>query len=397
MPSPPATSDPTPSTDQAQIQPTQSPATAPDAPLRRQVLEATEKLHARRFSGLLHFETKADAIFVAAEPSKPHVKRGEAHTGNSMLLLAPGTRRLTVKLSSLLTGREFPGEWTLLGLYVRPDEPTSATLSCKVDGRVIAARNVSLPGGDWSPAMLDLAALPNPVPPGREATLELRLDQPATGNVRIDDVLLINNRQTLVDAGPEGWTVKRAGLRVICERKQRFNLGVVTRDGSPQGWEVEEANELRARFSSSGETTALTVYADGRSFWDGVYQPLSADVRDDKTFAAAHAAPAEIALPETMGRIDRSTQGDMNNDGYNEQLGAYQLQASGGRLELTISPRGAPVPRPVLQIAGMPEGKALITIEGKLVERSTRLPEGQLLVELPARITRATLVTIRIQ
>jgi hypothetical protein len=69
----------------------------------------------------------------------------------------------------------------------------------------------------------------------------------------------------------------------------------------------------------------------------------------------------------------------------------------GGRLELTLIPRSTAVPRPVVQIAGMPAGKALITIEGRLVEQSTRLADGQLLVELPVRITRATLVTIRIQ
>jgi hypothetical protein len=62
-----------------------------------------------------------------------------------------------------------------------------------------------------------------------------------------------------------------------------------------------------------------------------------------------------------------------------------------------MTPRTTAVPRPVLQIAGLPQGRALVTIEGRLVEKSTRLKDGQLLVELPARITRATLVTIRIQ
>jgi hypothetical protein len=177
----------------------------------------------------------------------------------------------------------------------------------------------------------------------------------------------------------------------------RFNFGVVTRDGSPEGWDVEEANELRARFASTGETKALTVYADGRSFWDGAYKPLSVEVRDDKSFAAAHASPAEIAVPETMGRVNRNTPGDADNDGYNERLGAYQVQATGGRIEVTLTPRTTAVPRPILQIAGLPDGKALITIEGRLIEKSTRLADGQLLVELPARITRPTLVSVRIQ
>ena len=175
------------------------------------------------------------------------------------------------------------------------------------------------------------------------------------------------------------------------------NFGVVTTDGSPHGWEVEEASDLRARFRSSGETKHLTVYADGRSMWDGAYKPLSVEVRDDKSFAAAHASPAEVTIPEALGRLSRNTPGDADNDGYNEQLGAYQIQASGGRIELTLTPRSTAVPRPVLQIAGMPQGKALITIEGRLVEKSTRLPGGDVLVELPARITRPTLVTVRIQ
>lgn len=259
---------------------------------------------------------------------------------------------------------------------------------------MIAARKVAIPAGEWTAVMLDIAALP--AAPTGEVTLELLVDQPA-GNVRVDDVLLIDNRETLIDAAPDSWTIKRAGLRITCQRKLRFNFSVVTRDGSPAGWEPLEVNELRARFTSSGETKALTVHADGRSLWDGAYKPLSVEVRDDKTFAAAHQAPAEITLPEPMGRVNRNTPGDADNDGYNEQLGAYQIEASGGRLELTITPRSTVVPRPVLQIAGMPPGKALITIEGRLVEKSTRLDDGQLLVELPARITRATLVTVRIQ
>ena len=371
-----------------------STATKPNEPLRQQVSRASEELHGKRFSGLLHFENKSDKLFVAAAPAVQGVNADDAHTGKSSLLLAPGTRRMTVKLSSMLAGREFPGEWTLVGLYMRSDDAAGVSLSCEENGRAIAARKVALLAGQWTPVLLDISALP--AAPSGDLTLELRFDRP-TVTVRCDDVLLIDNRDTLVDAAPDGWTIKRAGLRITCERKTRFNFGVVTADGSSAGWEVDEANELRARFTSTGETKSLTLYADGRSLWDGAYKPQSAEVRDDKTFAAAHASPAEIAVTETMGRVDRNTPGDANNDGYNEQLGAYLIQASGGRVELTMTPRGAAVPRPVLQIAGLPEGRALITIEGRMVEKSTRLKEGQLLVELPVRITRATLVTIRIQ
>ena len=376
--------------------PAKSPTSSrsPAEPVREQVARAIETLHAQRFSGLLHFESASERVFVSANPAPRGVDAGDAHTGKSSLLLAPGTQRLTVKLSSVLAGRAFPGDWTLVGLYVRSDEANGVSISCQDNGRAIASRKVALPAGEWTAAMLDVSALP--AAPGDDVTLELRFDESARG-ARCDDVLLIDNRETLVDASPNGWTVKRAGFRITCERKLRFSFGVVTAGGSPAGWAVEEANELRARFTSSGETKALTVYADGRSLWDGAYKPLAVEVRDDKSFAAAHAAPAELAVPETMGRVGRSTPGDANNDGYNEQLGAYQIEATGGRLELTMTPRGTPVPRPVLQIAGMPQGRALVTIEGRLVEKSIRLKDGQLLVELPARITRATLVTVRIQ
>ena len=372
------------------------PATSRSAePLRQQVGRAVEALHAKRFSGLLHFENESERVFVSASPAPRGVDAGEAHTGRSSLLLAPGTQRLTVKLSSVLAGRAFPGDWTIVGLYVRcDDDANSLTISCENNGRVIASRKVAVPAGEWTAAMLDVSSLR--AAPGDDVTLELRFERPTRG-ARYDDVLLIDNRDTLIDASPNGWTIKRSGFRITCEQKLRFNFGVLTADGSPAGWAVEEANDLRARFTSSGETKALTVYADGRSLWDGAYKPLAAEVRDDKSFAAAHGSPAEIAVPETMGRVSRSTSGDANNDGYNEQLGAYQVEATGGRLELTMTPRGTPVPRPVLQIAGLPQGKALVTIEGRLVEKSTRLKDGQLLVELPARITRATLVSIRIQ
>ncbi len=376
--------------------PSSQPTTASTEPLIRQLTRASEQLHGKRLSELLHFENKTDQLFVSAAPSKARIDTGAAHTGRSLLLLKPGTQRLRLKLSSMLAGRDFPGDWTLVGLYVRADEAAGVTLSCTGEGgRAIATRRLALPGGQWTPAMLDLSALS--AAPRGELMLELRFDQPTSGSVGVDDVMLIDNRETIVDGAPDGWTITRAGLRIICEHKQRFTLTLVTTDGSPQGWAVEEANALRARFSSADETKALTVYADGRSIWDGAYKPQSAEVRDDRTYAAAHVSPADVAVPETMGRVDRNTPGDANSDGYNELLGAYQIQATGGRLEATITPRSTAVPRPVLQIAGMPQGPALITIEGRLVERSTRLPDGQLLIELPVRLTRATLVSVRIQ
>jgi hypothetical protein len=99
-----------------------------------------------------------------------------------------------------------------------------------------------------------------------------------------------------------------------------------------------------------------------------------------------------------MGRVNRSTPGDSDNDGYNEARGAYQVIATGPRVELTITPRTSVLARPVLEIAGLPPGNVLVNMEGQLVGGATRLSgSGDLLIELPARLERPTQVNVRVQ
>jgi len=98
-----------------------------------------------------------------------------------------------------------------------------------------------------------------------------------------------------------------------------------------------------------------------------------------------------------MGRLNRSTAGDANNDGYNESRGAYEILASGPRVELTITPRTSTLSRPVFEIAALPTGNVLVNMEGQLISGAVRLSNGDLLLELPARIERPTLVNIRVQ
>src|SRR5262249_4403632 len=108
-------------------------------------------------------------------------------------------------------------------------------------------------------------------------------------------------------------------------------------------------------------------------------------------------SPAQIELPETMGRVERRSSGDANNDGYNESRGSYMLIATGPRLELRIVPGASPTIRPVMEITGLPPRKPLVTVEGRLIERILRLEDGTLLAEIPARIDRPTEVNIRVQ
>ena len=99
-----------------------------------------------------------------------------------------------------------------------------------------------------------------------------------------------------------------------------------------------------------------------------------------------------------MGRVDRNTPGDANNDGYNETTGSYRIIAQSPRIEFRFVPaRGTPDPRPVLEISGLPFGKVLATLEGRLIEGSQRAADGSLLLELPATIDRAATVDVRVE
>jgi hypothetical protein len=110
-----------------------------------------------------------------------------------------------------------------------------------------------------------------------------------------------------------------------------------------------------------------------------------------------HQTPAQIEVTEGMGRVDRNTPGDTRNSGYNPTTGSYRIIATGPRIELRFIPHGVPVLSPILEISGLPFGKPLITLEGRLIEQSTRTASGTLLVELPAQIDRAVTVNVRIE
>jgi len=186
-------------------------------------------------------------------------------------------------------------------------------------------------------------------------------------------------------------------LNYVGEMPRKFAFKLATVEAVADGWKVDEANELRARFTSdNGRNKHLTVYADGRSYWDGQLKGISRDVRDNPAFAEQHDSPAQITLPEELGRVNRSTEGDANNDGYNERRGAYEIIANEPRLEMKITPRTKQLLTPVLEVGGLPAGNVLVTIEGKLVERTRRLDDGTLLVELPT-LARPTTVNLRVE
>jgi hypothetical protein len=399
---------------------------ASQEPIGSQLLRVVPPLKNQRFSALLDFENDPDRVFIAAKPPAQLVYE-RAHTGHRSLRIGPGTERVAVKLSSLLGGRPFPGDWTLLGAFLYAEQPIDVMLTVENAGFAVPQRKVTLAARTWTAALVDLSA--GASAPGRQIDPEasatpnalLVLSLPTGGPaVWCDDVMLVDNRQTLVSAGatpsspqseqtpdapttapaasfPSPWSLERRGLSYVGAAPGKFNFSLLTDDVSRSGWKIEEANELRARFSSAGgKTRELTVYCDGRSYWDAQYRALSVEARNS-IFSEEHGAPAEVVVSEELGRVNRDTSGDANNDGYNERRAAYQLVANGPRLELKLTPHTRALLRPVLEITGLSPGKVLVTMEGRLIDRTVRLEDGTLLVEIPMIIERPTTINIRTQ
>jgi len=363
-------------------------------PIGLQLTRAEPRLVGMPFRVLLDFEQETDLSFVTGEGYG--ISLAAAHTGRSSLAIGPG-RSVTVKLTSLLSGA-FPGSWSVAGGYFRPE---SKAARVKVSYRSAAAtkpelqRTVELAAGRWTPVFVDLTELKQTTTSAGLLTFE------ADAGVHCDDVLLLNNNRTMVapaaGAAPgSAWTIREGGFSTVIERAGHFRLALATPEAAPDGWRIVEANDLRARFESAGGKT-WTIYFDGRQYRNGGFIGQTVLAEAAAIFERQHESPADLFVPETIGRIDRDTPGDKYNDGYNEQRGSYELIARGPRFEVTIKPKSPLLAYPVLEIAGLPAGNVLATVEGQLIEKTVRLGNGNLLVYVPATLERATTVNIAVK
>lgn len=377
-------------------------------PIGIQMLRVEPHLQEQRFNVLLDFESQTDSVFVSSSPSSVKIEKSRSHTGQSALALNKAIHRISLPLQSLMTGRPFPDQWTLVGAYLYCREPANVTLRHEVNGVTLARRRLAISPGQWAAAMLDISnpsdvdetpAHSQPAASADAGDFILEFESARRNVIWCDDLILIDNRQTLVDGkeeSPGGWTIRRRGFQLIGESDNGFSFVLPTSDTLADGWKVEEANELRLRLTSAGRSKNLAIYADGRAYRDGRYEPMEG-ASLPPAFAAQNDAPADLLVPQNRGRVNRGTPGDANNDGYNEVRGSYQLSAKGPRFEVQITPNTPSLIRPVLEVAGLPPGKVLVTVEGEWVEKTTRLENQNLLVELPGRIDRPTRVHFRVQ
>jgi hypothetical protein len=381
---------------------TSSAAQSNDEPIGVQMMRTEPQLRTQRFSTLVGFEAPSDTVFVTSTGGAARRDPQHVHTGR-WALRADATS-IRIKLGSLVARNAFPGDWTLLGGYVYAPEGAQLVITCQVGQANVVQRKLAVPPRRWTPALLDITSLsenPALVPRGAATALVVQIESKAA--VWFDDFTLIDNDEDLFappDAGNSldaPWTIRRRGLFYVVNATGRFATKLLAAEsGGSAGWVVEEVGPHRARFSSTGKPAAATIYPDGRAYWDGSYRPLSAAAAEP-AYVQQHLTSARVEVAEEFGRVDRDTPGDADNDGYNESRGAYQVRAAGPRLEIGFAPRTSTVIRPVFEIAGLPPGKAVVAIEGRLVEDHERLPDGTLLIDIPARVNRATTVSVKVQ
>lgn len=379
------------------------PGSVAPAPISVQIIQASPELKGVRFYNLLNFEARTDTVFTSVSNLRSAMDDSTAHSGRTSLRLSGASGKITVKLSSLLgSTQKFPGEWTLIGAYFTAKEAMQVSASCEIGTTTLAKSTTLLQPGQWMPVLLDLT---NILDPQRAltgpASITFSIESAGSAEVWCDDLVLIDNTQWIIgtpEASRDGrWTVAKRGMSYVSSVPDQYALRLSASDMQSNGWKVEEANGLRVRFSSTGKDKQITLFPDGRSYWDGSYRPLASELRREPIWADQQNAPAQIDIPETLGKLNRRSAGDANNDGFNEIRAAYTIQATGPRLEATITPRSTPVLRPMLEITDLPAGSALVTVEGRLVEKTLRLPDGTLLVEIPGKIDRATTVNVRVQ
>lgn len=359
-------------------------------------------LRTLRFTTVLNFELQAEQVFVSGDGGPGQTTQAGAHSGAACLMLPAGTRKVRIDLARIWGPRPFPGPWALAGGYVKLPQAGTIRISYEVDGvggSVVARRDVAA-GTGWTAAFVDIARYYDAG--GRKAVpgvIVLEFPESVTGQAMLDDVMLIDNGRVIVprSADGSGWTIRQRGFGYEIDAMPLWRVSLSGAETDESGWTIRESTALRAVATSKAEGT-WAMYPDGRRYVNGQYKPLKAgEWPNDGAYAAQHTAPALLSVAEETGRVNRTSAGDANNDGYNELTGAYQIAASGPRVEVHITPQTPRLLRPVLEISGLGEGRILATMEGELIERAVRLPDGRVLVEIPQAIARPVTVVVRLQ
>jgi hypothetical protein len=282
-----------------------------------------------------------------------------------------GVKEITVRVEAMTRGRDWPGRWTMVEVEVQADSAERVTLTSGSD-----RAEFELGAGVWTAMRLPLRA--------KATDVVIRAVSGASGSRwQFRRVRLVDDRRVYFR---EGWTVERAAGVLRLET----SAGVVSVPS--RGVEVLEVGLIRARVRDSGGKEGA-VYATGRvageagSAWVGLSP--AAPEGDGRV---------EVRIGDDVGRIDRQSEGDADGDGYNEARGATVIRVSARRLHLFVrSPEDRAVRSAAIEVRGLPAGPVTVLRDGAIVERTERLADGTLLLELPGEVLREQRVDIRVE
>ena len=335
------------------------------------------------FTRLIDFEIESDLAFIDDPGSRIISSPG----GTGRRVLSPAGASTTIRLSSLLLGRPFPGRWNLLGVYVTPGEVSSRVrLTLISPSRSVSERVVSVPGKVWSIVWMDIAE----VDPDAVSSLKLVIHFPdSPRRVLIDDIVLADNLfRDSAGAGPVSLDVLRSGLKwSVTGEGAGATLPTHHADGA-RGYRLESLSPLRATFRDGLGVEAL-VDRRGRVIMGGVMQ-------GEQEAIAHHATPGRVIPVEETAWALRNSVGDSDGDGYDESQGVYRLRARREVVRFSLEARGVPLAWPVIEIDDLPAGEVRATADGVLVQAVERLADGRVRIELPLIVRESAGIEVRV-
>lgn len=341
-------------------------------------------------SKLIDFDSPYDTTFLTARD----VKLTEDPQSPKNRVLSSATAQ--VKLGALVRGREFPGTWDLLGVRVRADRKTPATLVLQSTGGTVFQTQPISADAEWDVSWIELRALPTSMPSNEDLLLVVKSISGTA--LMIDDIFIAQSHtilsQSQIPQTNEPWLVRRSGLKWQVLVRENEVLSLPAAPFVPEGYRVIEANPVRVVFVSGNDTIALD--RTGRLIQNQKTR-LDASVMGFAKTVAENDSPATIEITDDDGRVERNLPGDLDNDGYDETRGCYSVRATASRLNVRLSPQKHPVKWPVIEVIGLPAGVVSVWLEGQLVPWVTRLSDGKAIIELPIQLERAINLQVRVK
>ena len=357
------------------------------------------------FRILLDFESESDLAFIGGCAGA--ATNGEvAHTGLKCLKIPADCRSFTIRTASMFSSRPFPGEWTFFGGYFIAYQPTQVEITYELQGKILASTAVAIPARRLTPVKLDLSSIPgfgskNEVKgtTGNEVGV---IKVSVSGQVYCDDIFVANNRQNVISQGEKTgdyWSVYREGYSLVIGRPGLFeDVRLPMSEESKDGWVIESADDFRLILTDQKAKQRWVIYPDGRGFLNSTFKPIRKFTAEESaSFTEQQQSTGEIVIAEDQGRVERNSTGDVNHDGYNESDGTYQIKANGARLEFKLTPQNHKIIRPIFEVAGMPKGRLVINVEGKVVDKFSWTKNGNALFELPIIVDRPITVELKSQ